>query len=89
MFGGNGLLAYMVFYVIHHPSRSVMIPGLMYAGTLIAMIVVRYVDIRFLNGETAEGKPATLAHWRQYSVILIAVALIVWIAACLSARNMG
>ena len=89
MFGGNGLLAYLVFYVIHHPSRSAVIPGLIYAGTIVAMIIVRYADIRFLGGETAEGKPATLAHWRKYSIILIVAALIVWIAACAFARNVG
>ena len=89
MFGGNGLLAYLIFYVTHNPSRSAVITGFVYAGTVIAMIVVRYVDIRFLNGETAAGEPATIAHWRKYSTVLIVVALVLWIAACVIARNMG
>jgi len=40
----------------------------------LALILARYIDIRYLKGETADNKPATLKHWRRYSVILLIAA---------------
>ncbi len=49
------------------------------AGAVVAgMILARFVDVRYLNGQTADGKPATMADWRRYSVRLAALALVLW-----------
>jgi len=40
----------------------------------LGLIIARYVDIRYLKGETADNKPATLQHWRRYSAILLIAA---------------
>ncbi|MCK7489537.1 MAG: hypothetical protein MZU79_04335 [Anaerotruncus sp.] len=40
----------------------------------LGLIIARYVDVRYLKGETADNKPATLKHWRRYSVILLIAA---------------
>jgi hypothetical protein len=45
------------------------------------MIIVRFLDIKFLDGQTATGEPATLAHWRRYAVLLIVISAIIWSAA--------
>jgi hypothetical protein len=39
------------------------------------------VDIRFLNGETGDGKPATLTHWRRYALLVGSVGLGAWLLA--------
>lgn len=55
----------------------------------LALIVARYVDIRFLKGETADNKPATIKHWRRYSVILLSAAgLLYLLAKILAALNL-
>ena len=33
---------------------------------LISIIVVRYIDIRFMNGATSEGEKATISDWYYY-----------------------
>ena len=46
-----------------------------------AMLAARYVDVTRFGGCTASGKPATLAHWRRYALLLCGGALAVWIVA--------
>ncbi len=53
------------------------------------LILTRYVDIRYLKGETSDNKPATLKHWRRYSVmILIAAGLLYLLAKILAPLNL-
>jgi hypothetical protein len=40
----------------------------------IGLILVRFVDIRFLKGETMDNQPATLKHWLRYSLVLLIAA---------------
>jgi len=47
----------------------------------LGLILTRYVDIRYLKGETADNKPATLKHWRRYSVILVIAAGLLYLLA--------
>lgn len=55
----------------------------------LGLILARYVDIRYLKGETTENKPATLKHWRRYSVILlIAAGLLYLLAKILAPLNL-
>jgi hypothetical protein len=45
---------------------------------VLAMVGIRYVDITRMKGLTAGGKPATLADWKRYVVILLAASLGLW-----------
>ena len=47
----------------------------------IGLIVVRYVDITKFKGQTSEGTPATLAHWRRYAVLTAVISTGVWALA--------
>lgn len=40
----------------------------------LVLILVRFADIRFLGGETMDNKPATLAVWRRYALVILIVA---------------
>lgn len=42
---------------------------------------LRYVDVKKLQGRTATGKPATLSDWRRYSLILLGICAVAWLAA--------
>ncbi|MEN6557521.1 MAG: hypothetical protein ABFC54_05000, partial [Thermoguttaceae bacterium] len=50
-------------------------------GTVVALLAVRWVDIQFLQGQTADSRPATMADWRRYGLLVSSVSLIVWIVA--------
>jgi len=51
------------------------------AAVLASLILVRYVDIRHFGGETTDGEPATLRHWRRYAATLTGIAVVAWVAA--------
>ena len=51
------------------------------AVTALALPIVRYVDIRFLSGKTADSQPATMAHWLRYTATVLGAALVLWLGA--------
>jgi hypothetical protein len=44
------------------------------------LIGTRYVDIVRYQGLTADGQPATMAHFRRYAIVLLATAVALWAA---------
>jgi hypothetical protein len=40
------------------------------------MIAARYVDIRACDGQTVDGDPADLGHWKRYAMILLPVSVL-------------
>lgn len=67
-------------------SASFAFLDLIFWGTVAAMLVARFADIRFFGGQTADGAAATLADWRGYALKLSAVALGLWLVVHLLAR---
>jgi hypothetical protein len=45
------------------------------------MIIVRFLDIKFLDGQTAAGEPASIKHWRRYAIVLVVISAAIWAAA--------
>jgi len=45
-----------------------------FVAVALALIAVRFVDIRLFEGRDTEGKQATMLDWRRYAVRLVAVA---------------
>lgn len=39
-----------------------------YWGAVLAMLVLRYVDVAKYDGLTAEGEPASMTHFRRYAL---------------------
>lgn len=50
-------------------------------GTALSLLVVRYVDIRYLAGETSDNRPATMADWRRYAAAVLGVSLVLCVGA--------
>ena len=78
---GNVLLLFLFFFIV---EKRLIFPSLLDAAYLVALaslILIRYVDIRFLNGETGDGKPATLTHWRRYAMIIGSAGGAAWLLA--------
>lgn len=85
MFLGNALLVILFGLLLQNRPKG---PSLLDAGCLIvvaSLLFVRYIDIRHFNGQTGEGEPATLAHWRRYSAVLVSGSLALWLAVRLLA----
>lgn len=81
MLVGNGLL-YLSLILI--ASKHAPLPSYLDAlagAAVVAMIVARYLDITRFAGRTVEDEPATLAHWRRFTVALVVVATLSWLLA--------
>jgi hypothetical protein len=76
---GASLLVFGAIFIIqgNAPGLADVVFWLMALG----LIAARYVDVRFLKGETADNKPATIRHWRRYSVILLSAAGLLYLLA--------
>ena len=75
---GNGILA-LCTLAIAAGEATFGVADVFYWITVGCLLAARYADIRYFAGKTSEGKPATMAHYRRYSIILCAVAGVVWV----------
>jgi hypothetical protein len=66
IFGGIAVLIYCAVFVAmgKYPGTA----DLLYWIIVAAILLLRFVDIKFLNGETLDNKPATINHWRIYAL---------------------
>jgi len=78
---GNFMLMICAANIIMGESNSTRTSDIIFWFAVSAMIIVRFLDIKFLDGLTATGKPATLAHWQKYAIMLIMCSGIIWAAA--------
>jgi hypothetical protein len=67
--------------VLMGESSSTRVSDIIFWCVVPAMIIVRFLDIKFLDGQTATGEPATLSHWRKYAISLIIISAIIWAVA--------
>lgn len=75
---GNIILFFCLTYTFHNRVYGLTLVDLGYWLTVVAMIAIRWVDIRAYQGDTVTGEPASLSHWRKYTVRLIVGALVAW-----------
>ncbi|MFH0920999.1 MAG: hypothetical protein V1913_11640 [Fibrobacterota bacterium] len=78
------LIAYSIAF------RKGIITGLyvaLFILNVLALAAARYLDIRFYNGTTTNGEPATLIHWIKYAKTLGIIAGILLLSTVM-ARNL-
>lgn len=77
MVGGLIALIFLSYSIIHHHSFSIRDLG--FWALILCLVLIRYLDIRYLHGQTAEGEPATMNHWRRYTIGLLSGGLGLWV----------
>jgi len=75
---GNAILAFCAVSIAQSDPGFGTAADAIFWTTVGCLMAARYVDIRYLGGYTAYGEPATMAHWRRYSVILAVISAAVW-----------
>lgn len=75
---GNAILFFLLVLLFEKHPRLPSLLDTAYLVAVAALISIRYVDIRFLNGQTGEGKPATMTHWRRYALLIGPVGVGAW-----------
>lgn len=78
---GNVLLLFLLTFIFerHPPLPSLL--DVVYFVVVASLILARYIDIRFLDGETGEGIPATMTNWRRYTMLVGSVGVGAWLLA--------
>ncbi|MEN6310100.1 MAG: hypothetical protein ABFD80_01020 [Acidobacteriota bacterium] len=85
IFGAFSLIFCAMFIIQHKGAVADLLMLLLALG----LILVRFVDIKYLKGETADNKPATLKDWRRYALkVLAATGLLYALAKFLAQKNL-
>jgi hypothetical protein len=82
-----GVIALIFFGLFIAQNERGLVADLGLALLTLLLIAARYVDIRFLAGETMDNKPATMRHWRRYAALMVVVAAGLFILAKIVAHN--
>ena len=75
---GNGVLAISMISILLHEGSMFHAADLVFWITIAAIVLVRYLDIKFWGGMTAAGGPATMANWNRYAAALLIGSAAVW-----------
>lgn len=79
-FGNFGLFA-LALFIGKSKHGLFSLYDLLFGSLVVLCILVRYLDIAYFHGDTANGKPATMRDWRRYVVLLVLASLVIWITA--------
>jgi hypothetical protein len=80
-FFGNAALVLMLAWLASRSRGRLSAGDAVYAALALSLVAVRFLDVRFLNGETADGdRRATLADWRRHALLLTVAAGGGWLA---------
>jgi len=86
IFGGIALL-YCALFIAQR--KGPVIADLILLILTLGLILVRYIDIRYLKGETRDNQPATMKHWRRYALmVLIASGFLYALAKFVASKNL-
>jgi len=75
----------LIFLAIYTADRHVKFPSWVDAvfwAVAVSLLAVRYVDIKFMDGETTEGKPASMQDFRRYLLLMVVICLLVYGVVC-------
>jgi len=81
MFPGNLFLVFPMIFIFQSGGGFFQTADWVFWIALASLVLIRYVDIRFLNGCTAAGAYASVTHWIRYAVILTACSTALWVLA--------
>lgn len=75
---GNLVLVMSSVSILQHKGTAFRVADVVFWITVPALVLARYLDIRLCDGQTAMGAPATMTHWRRYSLMLVVICAAAW-----------
>lgn len=67
---GNFPLIFLPIAIVRDKTGDFSLYDILFVLAALSVLAARYVDIRYFKGETADNKPATLAHWWKHALKL-------------------
>jgi hypothetical protein len=79
---GNLILVLSAIFIAQDKTGfSLTTTDAVFWATALCLPVVRYVDIRYLDGKTSDSQPATMTHWFRYTAMVLGGSAALWLAA--------
>jgi hypothetical protein len=75
---GNIILLLTAVTTMLRAFQDLHLASLVFWANAACMVIIRYLDVRYLRGETADSQAATIAHWKRYSIFLLVGAASTW-----------
>jgi hypothetical protein len=80
--GNLGLLLAAIGIGENHAGFTLTGRDIFFWAVALSLVAVRYVDIRCLEGRTADNnRPASVSDWRRYAATVFGISLAVWLVA--------
>jgi hypothetical protein len=82
MIAGNVVLLFAAIYIATAARGWRLSPvDLVFWVTVLTLLGARFLDISWYRGTTSSGEPATMAHFRRYALLLLAIGVALWAGA--------
>jgi len=81
MFFGDVVLAFCILFIIENRGSFSHASDWVFWIDVVSLVLVRYTDIKFLDGCTVTGARASITHWIRYAALLVACSAAVWTLA--------
>jgi hypothetical protein len=78
---GDVILLISAIFIFQGKDWKFHTADVFFLGITAALILARYLDIKFYNGLTASGEPASMANFRKYAGVLLLFSAAIWILA--------
>jgi len=76
---GNAILLISTIFIIQGESWKFHTADVVFWVIVAALLLARYLDIKFFGDSASTGAPASMVHWRKYAAILLICSIVVWI----------
>ncbi|OHB54447.1 MAG: hypothetical protein A2Y12_04150 [Planctomycetes bacterium GWF2_42_9] len=78
---GNFIAFFILFAIVNHKGSQFYLMDLIYFGVIAALILARYIDIKFWDKADDNGQPITMLNWRKYTLKIMILATSLWLLA--------
>jgi hypothetical protein len=78
MLVGNAILFFTTIFTFINQGKMFNAADVVFWITVAALVLTRYIDVKFLGGMTVTDKPASMANWRKYTMFLLICSTAVW-----------
>ena len=76
---GNVIAFFVLVAILRHKGKIFYTADIIFWGVVAALILARYLDIKFWPSTTEKGTPVTMAHWRKYTILLLICSTLIWV----------
>jgi hypothetical protein len=78
---GNAILAISAIFITQGKDWKFQTADVVFWVIVAALLLARYLDIKFYSDSDSTGQPASMVNWRKYAAILLIISTAVWVLA--------